>query len=381
MSTSSNGSINNTLTTLGKEDEIINADELAMRTVFLILAILYVVVMTIAIPGNLLILWITLANRNLQTPINLLVCNLAISGLLIASIRIPIKIYELLHPIQALFHYPFTVSACKMAEIIPGACITSISFTLTAICIDRYNSIVHPTKRKLRINRAQVYVFLPLCWFFAISFWIPYGIFTSVYSFQGFQRCSLNWPLNSHLDIKVTNSDNEIVYYLEFSKMIVWLLFLVLIFLTPAIIMTTLYIITVRKLCQVMPSNDRTITLTNTRSTHGRFERLILNEYGLKIRKRIVKIFVACLVLFMISNLPYYLILVLLDFGLIYVGNFYLLYYVANILILLNYSCVAYNAVIYGYFNHTYRSNAPQWLRYIGRMNSLSRVRSLSFNS
>ncbi|RDD35846.1 hypothetical protein TrispH2_012135, partial [Trichoplax sp. H2] len=114
-----------------------------MRTGFLITAI---VVMTIAIPGNLLILWIILANRNLWIPINLLVWR----------------------------YCPVTVSVCKISKIVPGACITSISFTLTAICNDRYNSNLHPIRRELRINRAQAYVFSPLCWLFAFSFWTPY---------------------------------------------------------------------------------------------------------------------------------------------------------------------------------------------------------------
>ncbi|RDD44228.1 Substance-K receptor [Trichoplax sp. H2] len=378
MNTSYNGSINSTLTTLGKEDGIINVDELAMRTILLIIAILHVLIMVIAIAGNLLILWITLANRNLRIPINLLVCNLPISGLLVAAIRIPIKIYELLHPIQASRHYPFTVSVCKMAQVLPGSCIISISFTLTAICIDRYNSIIHPTKRKLRISRTQVYVFLPLCWLFAFSFWTPYGIFVNVHHIQGMKYCLPIWSLNLHLDIIATNSDNEIVFFLAFSKMITWLLFLVLIFLTPSIMMTTLYIITARRLWQIGTGNARTIILLNRGSIHQRLPR---NERRLKVRKRIVKIFIACLTLFIISNLPNYLIFMLIDFGLIHFLNYYLISSIINTLILLNYTCVAYNAIIYGYFNNTYRSNAPQWLRYIGQMHSLRRVRPSLSNS
>ncbi|RDD44232.1 Substance-K receptor [Trichoplax sp. H2] len=377
MNGSFNDTINSTLTTT--DARISNFGEPAMRVVFIIIAVIYMFVGIVAIPGNLLILWITMMNKHLRTPINLLVCNLAIAGLLIVWIRIPIKIYELLYPIQALFFYPFNISVCKMLQIIPGGCITSISITLTTICIDRYNSIVYPTKYKRRMNLIKVYIFLPLCWLFAFSFWTPYANYMKIITIgnQRFNVCVPDWPLNPDLDLNITNSGHPYIY-IPVSKLYLWLSFTILIFLIPTGIMTTLYIIAAKKLWRSGPISKYAPTSTSTRFTNERGDRSTRYSSGLRIKKRVIKIFIACLALFIASNLPYYLIFMLIEFQLILGFNYYLVNSIINILILLNYTSVAYNAIIYGYFNYTFRSNAPRWLRYISSVCSLIRKKQSS---
>ena len=379
MNDSINGTINTT--TVGAVAATMNAGERAMRTVFIVITVIYILVMIIAIPGNLLILWITLVNKKMRTPINLLVCNLAVAGLLMACIRMPIKTYELIYPIRTLFSYPFSVSVCKMAQIVPASCIMSISITLTTICIDRFISIVYPVRRSLRMNLRKVYIFLPCCWLVSFLFWTPYVVFMNIYKFNGrFERCVPIYPKNRYLDINIKNSHHQSIYYLQFSKLIVWVLFIILVFLLPAIIMTTLYAIIVKKLWQKGPGNEYNIQASsvNGRSkSGGRCDTFSKDSHRLRTMRRVIKIFITCLVLFIVTNLPYYTIFVLIDFKLAPIHDFYLTYSVINVLIILNYTCIAYNAIIYGYFNKTYRTNAPPWLRYFTQVHSLSRVQSI----
>ncbi|RDD46319.1 Substance-K receptor [Trichoplax sp. H2] len=383
MNSSFNNTINSTIaTTAGGVAAIISPGEQAMRTAFIVITVVYILVMIVAIPGNFLILWITLANKKMRTPTNLLVCNLALAGLLLACIRMPIKTYELIYPTQTLFFYPFSTSVCKMAQIVPASCITSISITLTTICIDRFISVIYPTKRHLRMTLVKVYIFLPASWLLSFLFWTPYGVFVDILHLNGgFKRCVPTWPQNPQLDINITDSHNQSVYYLQFSKMIIWLLFIIFVFLLPAIIMTTLYAIIVRKLWQTGPGDKHTVPPVGTRpTTGGRRDTLTKENHGLKAKRRVVKIFITCLVLFIVTNLPYYLIFVLVDFQLIVIRDFYLIYTVINVLIILNYTCIAYNAIIYGYFNKTFKNNAPKWIRRIARRCNSSRVEPSSYS-
>ena len=385
MNDSINSTINATLaTTVNAVAATMNPGERAMRTTFIVITVIYILVMIIAIPGNLLILWITLVNKKMRSPTNLLVCNLAVAGLLLACIRMPIKTYELIYPIQTLFYYPFSVSVCKMAQIVPASCIMSISITLTTICIDRYISVIYPTRRNLRMNLLKVYIFLPSCWLVSFLFWTPYGVFVNILTFSGgFKRCVPTWPSNPYLDINIVNSNNQTIYYLQFSKLIVWVLFIILVFLLPAIIMTTLYAIIVKKLWQKGPGDKHNIQASSANgrpTTGGRRDTFSKDSHGLRAKRRVIKIFITCLVLFIVTNLPYYTVFVLLDFRLVPTQDFYLVYSVVNVLIILNYTCIAYNAIIYGYFNKTYRTNAPPWLRYIAQKCSSSRVEPSSYS-
>ncbi|EDV19937.1 uncharacterized protein TRIADDRAFT_61584 [Trichoplax adhaerens] len=334
-----------------------------MQPALTVMACLYIMIMVIAIPGNSLILWITLANRHLRTPTNLMVCNLAVAGLLLASIQIPFKIFDLLSPIQSRYYYPFSVSVCKMTLMIPGVCVTAISFTLMAICVDRYRAIVTPIKFKLITHPVKVAIFLPLCWLFAFSLLAPYGAFATIHPwFEQRQVCVVNWMTNHHLDIIFVK--NRIVYFIPFSKMILWLLFIILVFLVPTIIMTMLYSIAARVLWREGLEKMRMMTSMSLESSSISRERcasLSLDEHRLKARKRTIKILIACFILFIASNLPYYTLLTLFEFKLIQLPNYFVRYGLINAFVLLNYTCIAYNAIIYGYFNYNFRRNAPRW--------------------
>ncbi|RDD42470.1 Neuropeptide FF receptor 2 [Trichoplax sp. H2] len=326
------------------------------------IAVAYIVVMIIAIPGNFLILWITLANKSMRLPIHLLVCNLAVAGLLIALIRIPIRTNQLIYPSH---QYPFSMSVCRMAQIIPASCVTSISITLTAICVERYFNIIYPTNLKLRMTANKVYLLIFICWVVSTLFWTPYTTFMHMFNINNHTKaCLPNWPTQPKLDIIIRNqTTNAIIHHIPFSKLIVWLLFIIFVFLIPAIVMVTLYAIIVKRLWRTPPGH-RTMSMSASRSSmSGRRENNLHSEnHGLKLKRRVIKICVACVILFLLTNFPYYFLLVLLDFHLIEFTDRRSVTVIADILILLNYTCIAYNAIIYGYFNKNYRRNAPKWL-------------------
>ncbi|RDD42471.1 Neuropeptide FF receptor 1 [Trichoplax sp. H2] len=392
-SESMNATINitylNSWNLLKNTTDLINVSHkmLYIQQVSLAIGILYILLMAIAIPGNILILWITLANKKMRSPVHLLVCNLAISGLLIATFRMPIKVHELFYP---LWIYPFNICICRMAQIVPGSCITSISFTLMTICIDRYNTIVHPTRPNLKLTARKVYVVIPLCWIVSILFWIPYTSFLVIYRYyNGRTVCAPLWPTDQGLDIIGNITVEQRIFYIPYSKIIIWLLFIFIVFLIPATVMTVLYAIIANKLWKTAPgqgwaksssrkSDQPRISLTNKSS---RKDTLTPTSRSIHLKKRVIKIFIACLALFITTNLPYYCVFVLLDFQIILIRDENLLKIVINVLIILNYTCIAYNAIIYGYFNKNFRKNAPRWLNGSGKNFRSTRVQLVADSS
>lgn len=365
----------------------------------LLIAVFYILVMVIAIPGNILILWITLANKKMRSAVHILVCNLAISGLLIAVLRMPIKVSQLFNPFQRYLH---DLNICRMTQIIPGSCVTSISLTLTTICIDRYNTIIHPTRTNLKLTVRKVSIFIPLCWVASILFWIPYTSFLTVYELDnGSIVCAPSWPRDHRLDIFGNITGENRIINIPYSKMIVWILFITLVFLIPASTMIILYSIIANKLWRSVPGQGWTQFSTRKMSVRSRFS-LPSNSIrskvsfsksndrrdtssaigrGLQMKRRVMKIFITCLALFMITNMPYYCIFVLLDFQVILIADRSLLNTIANLLIVLNYTCIAYNAIIYGYFNKNFRKNAPRWLNASGRNFKSTRIHNIADTS
>ena len=359
----------------------------------LLIGIAYILVMIIAIPGNILILWITLANKKMRSAIHILVCNLAVSGLLIAIFRMPIKVSQLFYPYQLYLH---NLHICRMTQIVPAACITSISLTLTTICIDRYNTIIHPTRCNLKLTVRKVSIIILLCWLASILFWIPYTSFLTIHEYDGGRTiCGPSWPSDNQLDIVGNITAENRTFYIPYSKMIVWILFIALVFLFPACIMIILYTIIAKKLWRSVPGQGWTQSSIKKRprlSSHSRSKAsLTINkdrretfsgmERGLHMKKRVMKIFITCLALFVITNLPYYCIFALLDFQIILITDRSLSNTVINILIILNYTCIAYNAIIYGYFNKNFRKNAPKWLNASGRNFRSTRIHNIADTS
>ncbi|RDD42474.1 Neuromedin-K receptor [Trichoplax sp. H2] len=336
-----------------KRDQILEVSSIVIVT-------LYIIVMVISIPGNLLIIWIIASNKRLKNSINLLVCNLAVAGILIGIVRMPIKIYELTHYTEIYYHYPFSNFTCKLNRFVPACSIMVISITLTTICIDRYVSIVYPLKPHLKLTCRRVYLFLPCCWLISGLLSIPFVMFVNVIKFSDFKRCHLVMPTNSNTT--GTSSNN---LHFTFANIIPWAPFILSVFLIPVIIMAILYSIMVKKLWYSAFTNNAVgIESQEYKSRmYNRTDTFSNYEYGLKMKRKVVKIFIAFVILFIATNLPYYVFFILVDFDFVLIKDIRNRMILVDSFIILNYTCIAYNAIIYGYFNSHFRSHSPKWLR------------------
>ncbi|RDD37616.1 Pyroglutamylated RFamide peptide receptor [Trichoplax sp. H2] len=303
----------------------------------IVLFLCYVVILIISIPANSLIILSVSFFKDLRTPVNLLVCNLSLASLAISVLHIPFKLTSYLNPSQVSLQNK-SIHFCRFLQIIPGACIISISLTLIIICIDRYIAIIYPMKRHWKITSKRVYVFLIPCWIAAFGLSTVYILFLHIRSFYGRTYYLSRYP-GSHLDINITDNYHNLVSVISFNRLLYWIAFILIAFLLPSLAMMVLYSMIAGRLWFHRNPSDRLSTLT------------LREQYNqLKQNRSVIKTLITCFAIFIITNLPFYVIVMLADLRIplplpTTVGL------AIRILGMINLSAVAFNPIIYGFSN------------------------------
>jgi hypothetical protein len=100
-----------------------------LRVIFIIL---YVIIIVLAVGGNLLVFLVIAVNRKLRTVTNTFILSLAVSDILIAALNMPI---QLLYYIKNEWTLGWIM--CKLSRYLQGVVIVSSILTLTGIAVDR----------------------------------------------------------------------------------------------------------------------------------------------------------------------------------------------------------------------------------------------------
>ncbi|NXU67473.1 NPFF2 protein, partial [Horornis vulcanius] len=74
--------------------------------------------------------------------------------------------------------WPFGSLVCKMSGMVQGISVSASVFTLVAIAVDRFRSIVHPFKRKLTIPTAAAII--AVIWILAVAITCPSAVLLQV---------------------------------------------------------------------------------------------------------------------------------------------------------------------------------------------------------
>ena len=131
-------------------------------------ASLYIVIVVVAIIGNLMVSYAILANRNLRNnPTNLLLLSLAISDLLTVTLAVPFDI-ELFFLVRKWKHGKTMCIISRTAYLIT---IPTSIFTLLAISVDRYKTLKDPLGRFRRsqfITQRRSLIVIALVWSYCI---------------------------------------------------------------------------------------------------------------------------------------------------------------------------------------------------------------------
>nr|XP_017020386.1 tachykinin-like peptides receptor 86C isoform X2 [Drosophila kikkawai] len=238
-------------------------------------AIIFGLMMFVAIAGNGIVLWIVTGHRSMRTVTNYFLLNLSIADLLMSSLNCVFNFIFMLNS-----DWPFGSIYCTINNFVANVTVSTSVFTLVAISFDRYIAIVHPLKR--RTSRRKVRIILVLIWALSCVLSAPCLLYSSIMTkqyYNGKSRtvCFMMWP-----DGRYPTSMADYVYNL---------IILVLTYGIPMIVMLICYSLMGR-------------VLWGSRSIGENTDRQM---ESMKSKRKVVRMFIAIVSIFAICWLPYHL--------------------------------------------------------------------------
>ena len=229
----------------------------------------YSLLLAVSLLGNTLIIMVVCRDEKMKTTTNLLIVNMAVSDLLVPIFAMPRANVEIFYGnLRWLIDGAFGEALCKLTAFFQDISTAVSVQSLVAIAVDRFYAVWFPLKAA-RIKPRVKYVIL-LIWFTAAVIHIPYLYGFKIRTFSGKTYCFVSWPR------PVTK--------------IVFLLLIIIIFVIPLGVITTLYSLIVKKL--------RGQTLYGVRNLVVHFSRE-------KRNRNILKMSLAIIVVFFLSMSPF----------------------------------------------------------------------------
>ncbi|KAL0965219.1 hypothetical protein UPYG_G00278330 [Umbra pygmaea] len=301
----------------------------------------YLLIFVVCMVGNGVVCFIVLRSKNMRTVTNLFILNLAISDLLVGMFCMPTTLVD-----NIITGWPFGSLVCKLSGMVQGISVSASVFTLVAIAVDRFRCIVYPFKQKLTISTSTLIIVI--IWVLAISIMCPSGVMLQVTKEQRilimlgesynntrpFYWCRENWPNQEMRKIYTT---------VLFAN--IYLAPLSLIVIMYARIGFTLFKTTV-------PSSGGGSGGSDGTEPNPKKHRHTVS----KKKKRVIKMLLVVAMLFTLSWLPLWTLMMLSDYASLTASqhriiNIYV-YPLAHWLAFFNSSV---NPIIYGFFNENFR--------------------------
>lgn len=145
----------------------------------------------IDIAGNLLVCFIIKVNKDMRSPINYLLVNLAISDITFATFVAPN------HILKRAFTHPDGIVGSWLCRFLTGGNVAWVgaaasSVTLVAIAVERYYTVTCPLGSRGKLTKRKLKVIIPCCWIFAWTLNIPLIMVTNFDKETG--DCKWMWP-------------------------------------------------------------------------------------------------------------------------------------------------------------------------------------------
>ena len=176
--------------------------------------------------GNILVCLVVLAFRDMRSPFNFLLVNLAVSDMMVGVFMSPRFVFS------RTLNHPRGTLGDDLCKILTGDSFTwtgalASGFTLVCIAAERYLAINYPYSYKKRLTAKKLKYVIPLCWVFAIGVNLPAFMYLKYDEKSG--SCVPFWPTAS---------------FIKYHSVINGQIF----FVFPALIMGVLYSLLIRKL-------------------------------------------------------------------------------------------------------------------------------------
>ena len=133
----------------------------------------------------------------MRTPCNLLIVNIAVSDLAVASLAAPLRI------IEVFVGWPFGEFLCRLLAPMQDLFVTVSVVTHTTIALERFRAIVRPLKTRLSLRHTKFVIFAiwPACYITASLPIAPILKVLKVEENNGMHVCSIEWPFELYRPI------------------------------------------------------------------------------------------------------------------------------------------------------------------------------------
>ncbi|XP_067139073.1 tachykinin-like peptides receptor 86C [Centruroides vittatus] len=231
------------------------------------------IMVTVAVIGNTIIMWIIIAHRRMRTVTNYFLLNLSIADFMMATFNV---IFNFVFMLES--HWPFGLTYCIFTGFVANVTISTSIFTMMVMSIDRYMAIVRPLTP--RMSRKTVCLIIITIWCMSTILALPTLLYSTVvsfkYNFGERTLCLMLWP-----DGHMATSKKEYWYNV---------VFLLVTYVIPMILMA----ITYSRMGSVLWGSAR------IGETTDRQETLI------RSKQKVVKMLATVIMLFGICWLPYH---------------------------------------------------------------------------
>ncbi|XP_019635256.1 PREDICTED: neuropeptide FF receptor 2-like [Branchiostoma belcheri] len=292
--------------------------------VVVLFVLFYVFNFCLCIVGNIMVCFVILKMPRMQTVTNFFLLNLAVSDLLVAVFCMPFTLVD-----NIIRGWPFGDVMCKLTPAVQVVSVAASVFTLVAIAVDRFYSVVHPTEPKFTIRGVQKIVIV--VWSLALFIMVPQVLLIedTTITLQVFKE-----TLSLHICAETSQLWRKVYTVLLFTTCYV----------IPLVVIVLLYIrIGLKVWEKPIPGGQQAPTQ--------------VKQASWKRKVKVVKMLLAVVVLFAFSWLPLHTMSLLSDHGFLSpyqedIVNVYI-YPIAHWLSYFNSSV---NPIIYGYYNENFRN-------------------------
>ncbi|XP_076461735.1 neuropeptide Y receptor type 2-like [Babylonia areolata] len=306
------------------------------------LVVSYCVIITAGFVGNSLVVLVMLRRKDLRTSRNFYILNLSVCDIVMCSVCMPFSLVK-----YTLKRWMLGPTMCRVVPALATIDVFVSTFTIVAVAVDRYRSIVRACREHGRGSKShpspyQVVCILVAIWVVSIAMAAPLFIFheLSIEQVLGkpvFHTCIEIWPHDRFREV-----------YSTFVSLVQYL--------TPTIVISALH----ARICSFLQSRiDESPASEAQRQRH-------LRQWK-RYRKNLV-LLTAIAASFSLAWLPLTLLNIIADwthdnsiFGLFGEEQFYLAHAVA---LLIAMTSSAVNPLLYGWFNTNFRN---AFLQVLGR--------------
>lgn len=170
--------------------------------------VLYTTVFVLGVFGNVLVCYVVLRNRAMQTVTNIFITNLALSDILLCVLAVPFT------PLYTFMgRWAFGSTLCHLVSYAQGCSIYISTLTLTSIAIDRYFVIIYPFHPRMKLSTC-IGIIVTI-WVVSLLATLPYGMYmTMTMSEVSGDRPHLN---ETSLGVTAPDATSAAQAYMQFS--------------------------------------------------------------------------------------------------------------------------------------------------------------------